>query len=154
MELASLFGISVTAIKVITSLSGYVDKVQGACNETQGLSFQVSTVYAIISELKVVVALPAAAAYMEDWHSRFEPLLVRCYATLTQIEDMVKKAKVKDKCSSGGQVVKRIMWTFKTDQVKALREDLKVHQDNLKFALEVLSRYVTSPLCIGSFPSK
>ena len=143
MDPATLFAISSTAVRTILALSRYVDEVRNASTEVQELSAQVSSTHLIISQLKVIIAKPEAATYMNDWESTFEPLLIHCHTTLKQIEDAVIKAKVKEKCSSAGQVLKRMKWTFKQDEVDKLSKNLEVHKDNLDRMLQVLSRSIS-----------
>lgn len=140
---AGVFGLSAIAVKVIISLSGYVDSVRGAKAEVQALSVDISTMHAILGELKIQMdEYPDAEANLaSDSKNAVKRVLERCKTTLLGLERMVDKAQIVATESGMERMVKTVRWKFKDDEIKRFKELLREDKANLKMIMQILSRY-------------
>ena len=141
--ISGVFGLSAIAVKVIISLSGYVDSVRGAKAEVQALSVDISTVHAVLGELKIQMDeyLDAEANLARDSKNAVKRVLEHCKSTLLGLERMVDKAQIVATESGMERMVKTVRWKFKDGEVKRFKELLREDKANLKMIMQILSRY-------------
>ena len=142
---SGVFGLSAIAVKVIISLSGYVDSVRGAKAEVQALSVEISTVHAVLGELKIQIdEYPDAEAKLAtESKSAVKRVLEHCEITLLGLGRMVDKAQAVVTESGMERMVKTVRWKFKDGEVKRFKEMLKEDKGNLQIVMQILSRYVS-----------
>ena len=140
---SGVFGLSAIAVKLIVSLSGYVDSVRGAKAEVQALSVGISTVHAVLGELKIQMdEYPDAEANLtSDSKNAVKRVLEHCKTTLLGLEQMVDKAQIVATESGMERMVKTVRWKFKDGETKTFKELLREDKANLEMIMQILSRY-------------
>ena len=141
--ISGVFGLSAIAVKVIISLSGYVDSVRGAKAEVQAVSVDISTLHAVLGELKIQMdEYPDAEANLAtDSKSAVKRVLEHCKTTLLGLERMVDKAQIVATESGTERIVKTVWWKFKDGEIKGFKDLLREDKANLKMIMQILSRY-------------
>ncbi|KAK3382675.1 hypothetical protein B0T24DRAFT_602224 [Lasiosphaeria ovina] len=136
---ASIGPICGTTVKLITTISDFVDSVQDAPKEVQALNTQLASLYACLGNTKVAIQEPRISGIPDTWKAAFEKLAEDCSATLDAVVKIVEKAKITETASSGSQIVRSIRFTFKSKQVAVLRTRLGNHAGLLTSLLATLN---------------
>lgn len=149
-----IFGLSSLAVKLIASISSYVDSVRGARADVQALSVGTSAVYTVLGRLKLELDRdPKAEGNLtEGSRDAARRVLEHCKGTLLGLEKMVEKAQVVNLESGMERVVKTVRWKFKEAEIGRFRERLRDDKGNLKMVSQVLSRYNLFPVLLWLCP--
>lgn len=141
--ISGVFGLSAIAVKVIISLSGYVDSVRGAKAEVQAVSADISTLHAVLGELKIQMdEYPEPEANLaSDSKNAVKRVLEHCKTSLLGLERMVDKAQIVATESRTERIVRTVRWEFKDGEIKRFKELLREDKANLKMIMQILSRY-------------
>lgn len=141
--ISGVFGLSAIAVKVIISLSGYVDSVRGAKAEVQAVSVDISTLHAVLGELKIQMdEYPEPEANLaSDSKNAVKRVLEHCKTSLLGLERMVDKAQIVATESRTERIVRTVRWEFKDGEIKRFKELLREDKANLKMIMQILSRY-------------
>ena len=104
--------ISITIVRLIFTLSQFVDEVAQAPAEIQRLSNELAALYASLGQVKLAIENPRESSIPEGWTTQFESMLKDCEEALELLEGIVEKAKTKESKRTATQVWKSVRFSF------------------------------------------
>lgn len=136
---ASIGSVCVIAVKLISSLSDFIDNARSASAEVQSLTNELASLYSCLGHVKLAIQQPRHAnGVSESWKKDLDKLLKDCIETLGLLQDVVAKAKVVETRASGQQLWKSIKFVFKTKTIEVLRRRIVLQNGVLTNLLSLL----------------
>lgn len=118
---ASIGSICGFTVKLIFSISEFIDSAQQAPTEVQSLSNELAALYAGFGHIRVAVKAPRVFELPDMWKDNFDGLMTDCETTLKEVQDLIDKAKITKPSGSATLAWKSIKFVFKAKQVEFLR---------------------------------
>ncbi|KAF1993020.1 hypothetical protein P154DRAFT_528078 [Amniculicola lignicola CBS 123094] len=118
---AAIGSICGVTVKLIFSISEFIDSAQQAPTEVQSLSNELASLYAGFGHIRVAVQAPRVSSLPDKWKDNFDKLMADCEDTLKQVQDLIEKAKITETKGTIKLVWKSVKFVFKEKQVEFLR---------------------------------
>lgn len=118
---ANIGSICSSTVKLIFSISEFIDSAQQAPTEVQSLSNELAALYAGFGHIRVAVQAPRVSELPDKWKDNFDGLMTDCETTLKEVQVLVDKAKITKTSGSAKLVWKSVQFVFKAKQVEFLR---------------------------------
>lgn len=123
--ITAISSISITVIKLLSTLSQFVDEVSQAPPEVQRLQNQLSTLYASLGETKNDLHRVQKGVLVEgDLDEKIQYTLVDCEEVLGMLEGIVDRAKRKEVKYVGATKWARVKFTFNEAQIQIISDRL------------------------------
>lgn len=132
-------GICVATLKLITTLSQFIDDVEQVPAEVQRVSNELAVSYGLFGQIKLLIAEPRESPFHNGWESSLESALKLSEERLQKLDSIVRKSKVTESKSTLTQVWRSIKYTFKESDVKDIRIGLTYTNGLLTNVLQLLS---------------
>jgi hypothetical protein len=142
-RITAIGGLSITIVKVICSISQYVDEVREASAEVQRLQNELTSFYASLGQIKLAIETPRNNPTPESWTKSFAEMLNDCEETVKMLDEIVGKSKKDEKKIYAKQVWRSVKFTFKKGQADEIRKRLMSYNQLLGNMLLVLAEYVS-----------
>jgi hypothetical protein len=91
---ASIGSICSFTVKLIFSISEFIDSAQQAPTEVQSLSNELAALYAGFGHIRLAVQAPRVFELPDKWKDNFDGLMTDCETTLKEVQDLIDKAKI------------------------------------------------------------
>jgi hypothetical protein len=141
--IATIGGLSITIVKVICSISQYVDEVREASAEVQRLQNELTSFYASLGQIKLAIETPRNTPIPESWTKSFAEMLNDCEETVKMLDEIVERSKKDEKKVRAKQVWRSVKFTFKKGQADEIRKRLMSYNQLLENMFLVLAEYVS-----------
>jgi hypothetical protein len=141
---ASIGSICGFTVKLIFSISEFIDSAQQAPTEVQSLSNELAALYAGFGHLRVAVQAPRVFELPDKWKDNFDGLMTDCETTLKEVQDLIDKAKSTKTSGSATLVWKSVKFVFKAKQVEFLRCRIVLQNGILQNLLAALAETGTA----------
>ena len=123
--IAAISSISITLIKLLSTLSQFVDEVSQTPPDVQRLSNQLSNLYSSLGETKLALHRAHKPSLDQgDLDEKIQYMLSDCEEILSMLEKIVEKAKRKEIKYVGSTKWARVKFTFKEQQIDIISDRL------------------------------
>jgi hypothetical protein len=136
---ASIGSLAGAAVKLISTISEFIDVVQKAPSEVQALNNELASLYSNLGHVKIAVQAPRHSVIPSEWIADFEKLATDCDATLNDVQVIVDKAKTTEVDGSARHMWKTVRFVFKAKQVDLLKRRIASQNGILQILLAVLT---------------
>lgn len=136
---ASIGSICGVTVRLISTLSEFVDEVREAPKEVQSLSNELASLYACLGHIKIAIQGPRVSKISDAWTTDFEKVVDDCGDTLADVQKIVDKARATETSRSAAQMWKMIKFSFKSKQVDLLRKRIAAQTGILSNLLAALA---------------
>jgi len=131
--IASISGISIALIKLLSTLSQFVDEVAQAPLDVQRLSNQLSNLYSSLGETRIALHRAQNSNLDQgDLQEKIQYTLSDCEEIIRLLEGIVEKAKRKEVKYVGSTKWARVKFTFKEQQINIVSDRLSYYTVVLK----------------------
>lgn len=123
--ISAVSSISITVIKLLSTLSQFVDEVSQAPSEVQRLQNQLSSLYSSLGETKNALHRAQKGVLEEgDLDEKIQYTLADSEEVLGMLEGIVDRAKRKEVKYVGATKWARVKFTFKEEQIQIISDRL------------------------------
>lgn len=139
--IGNISAISVTLVKLVSTLSQLVDEVgQAVPPEVQRLANELAALYSSLGQIKLSLSLlpDRESASLARWNAEFRIIIEDCKEVVGILSDIVERSKKMETQYVGAQRWRRIKFTFRIRQVEVVRIRLVWYNilfDKMNFAL-------------------
>src|SRR6266480_4516141 len=120
----NISAISVTLVKLISTLSQLVDEVgQGVPSEVQRLANELAALYSSLGQIKLSLSLlpDQENASLARWNAEFRTTMEDCKEVIGILSNIVERSKKMETQYVGAQKWRRVKFTFRVKQVEVVR---------------------------------
>lgn len=136
---ANIGSLCALTVKLISTISEFIDSVQQAPTEVQSLSNELASLYASFGHIRVAVQAAKPFDLPDKWKDNFDRLMLDCESTLGEVHVLVAKAKITETQGSVKLVWKSVKFVFKEKQVEFLRRRIVAQNGILQNLLGALA---------------
>jgi len=136
---ASIGTLCGATVKIISTLSEFIDAVRQGPSEVQSLNNELASLYSSLGHVKIAVQAPRASQIPEKWTDDFKKLTKDCGDTLKDVQIIVDKARVEETDGSAKQIWKTVRFVFKDKQIQVLKRRIVSQNGILQILLSALS---------------
>ncbi len=141
---ASIGSLAGFAIRLLTTLSEFVDGVREVPKEVQCLSNELTSPYAALGHVKIALQSPRVSTIPPAWIADFDKLVADGHDTLADVQRILDKARATQTAGSATQLWKVAKFSFKSKQVDLLRKRIAAQTAILSNLLAALTEFVVS----------
>ncbi|KAB5586149.1 hypothetical protein GE09DRAFT_55639 [Coniochaeta sp. 2T2.1] len=140
---SAIAGLCFTSGQLLVGLFEYIKDVRDVPQEVTGLTTELCALNTALLGLKALFTSRGDAKQQDVLLAALARdsaiALENCRETMQQIEEMVKKSKVKTKQSANGQLIKCTKWLWNKKEVALLRDKVEGWQSTISLMLQVAS---------------
>jgi hypothetical protein len=138
---ATITSLCFTSGKILVGFFEYIHDIKDAPSYIEALTGELSALNTALMGLRTLIIVREGSRrdVLLKMTENSTIALDNCKETLHQIEEMVKKSKIKTKQSSHGQVITCIKWLWNKKEVILLKDRLEAYKSTISLMLQILS---------------
>jgi len=122
--IGGISAISVTLVKLISTLSQLVDEIgQGVPSEVQRLANELAALYSSLGQIKLSLSLlpNQESTSLASWNEEFRIMIEDCKQVVGILDSIVERSKKTETQYVGAEKWRRVKFTFRVRQMEVAR---------------------------------